>query len=249
MGSLDGKIALITGASRNIGRCIVERFAAEGADIAISSKTGGDNLEATAQSIRAAGRKVFSQTADVADADELRTMAAAAEAHFGRIDILVHTVAVRPHAPYESLAREDWDNVRSIILDSAFHITQTVLPGMRERGFGRVLLFNGIGAYRGAAQRAHISAAKMGLIGLSRSLASEYAPHNVRVNVIAPGNIDTARANPEWYGSAPPSAKGIPMNRMGRPEEIAAGCLFLVSEDCGFITGETLHVNGGQAYI
>jgi NAD(P)-dependent dehydrogenase (short-subunit alcohol dehydrogenase family) len=249
MGKLDGKIALVTGASRNIGRAIAQRFAREGADMAISSMTGGDNLAQTAGAIESLGRKVYTKTADVADPDQVRDLVASSYAHFGRIDLLVHTVAVRPHAPFESLTRADWESVRSTVLDSAFHITQATLPGMREQGYGRVILFTGAGSYRGHPQRAHVSAAKMGIVGLTRGLASEYAPHGVRLNIVAPGNIDTARANPEWYGNAVPSAKGIPMQRMGTAEEIAAACLFLVDDECAFITGETLHVNGGQAFI
>lgn len=249
MGALEGKVALVTGASRNIGRAIAVRFAREGADVAVSSQTGGDNLAQTVQLVEEAGRRAFSQTADVSKGDEVRGLAAAAEAHFGRIDLLVHTVAVRPHAPFEDLSTHDWEQVRSIILDSAFHITQAVLPGMRERGYGRVVLFTGAGSYKGHAQRSHVSAAKMGIIGLTRGLATEYAPYGVRLNVVSPGNIDTARSNPEWYGNAVPSATGIPMGRMGTSEEIAAACLFLASDDCGFITGETLQVNGGQVFV
>ena len=249
MAKLQEKIALVTGASRNIGKSIALRFAQEGADLAIASKTGDENLTDTASRIKALGRRVFSEAVDVADGVALRAYVKRAQEHFGRIDILVHTVAIRPHGPYESVTEQQWSEVRGTILDSAFHITQAVLPGMRERGYGRIVLFNGIGAFKGAAERAHVSAAKMGISGLARGLASEYAPHGVRINVIAPGAIDTARANPEWYGGSPPSAKGIPMNRMGKPEEIAAGCLFLVDDDCGFITGETMQVNGGQLFV
>ena len=137
-----------------------------------------------------------------------------------------------------------------MVLDGAFYCTQAVMPSMVEHNFGRVLFFTGDGAWGGGAERGHVSAAKMGLIGLSRSLATEFAPHNVRVNVVSPGSIDTSRANPEWYPqSRPPNASGIPLGRQGQTDEIAATCLFLVSDDGGFITGQTLHVNGGSAFF
>jgi 3-oxoacyl-[acyl-carrier protein] reductase len=119
---------------------------------------------------------------------------------------------------------------------------------MVEQQYGRIVFFTGEGAFAGGAKRAHVSAAKMGLVGLARSLASEFAAHNIRVNVVSPGSIDTSRANPEWYQGRPPSATGIPLGRQGTVEEIAATCVFLVSDDGGFITGQTIHVNGGVAY-
>ena len=248
MGLLEGKIALVTGASRNIGRAIAVRFAKEGANVAISSLTGGDNLAQTKAMIEEHGREALSQTVDVADGQQVRGLVAAAEERFGQVDILVHTVAVRPHAPYEEVSVDDWESVRSTILDSAFHATQAVLPGMRERGYGRIVLFTGSGSYKGSPHRAHVSAAKMGIIGLTRGLASKYAPHGIRINVVSPGVIDTVRANPEWYAGGAPPVTGIPMERRGTSDEIAAACLFLANDECGFVTGETLHVNGGQVF-
>ena len=118
---------------------------------------------------------------------------------------------------------------------------------MVKNRYGRILFFTGEGAFQGAAKRGHVSAAKMGLVGLARSLANEFAPHNIRVNVVCPGSIDTSRANPEWYAGRAPDTKGIPLGRQGTPDEIAATCLFLVSDDSGFITGQTIHANGGVA--
>jgi 3-oxoacyl-[acyl-carrier protein] reductase len=119
---------------------------------------------------------------------------------------------------------------------------------MVKNQYGRILFFTGHGAFTGGSGRAHVSAAKMGLVGFARGLASEFAARNIRVNVVSPGSIDTLRANPEWYGNRPPSAAGIPLGRQGKPDEIAATCLFLVSDDGGFITGQTIHVNGGTGY-
>src|ERR1700686_1591797 len=113
---------------------------------------------------------------------------------------------------------------------------------------GRLLVFTRQASFTGPSGRAHVSAAKMGLVGLARALASEFAAQNIRANVVSPGSIDTRRANPEWYQGRVPSAAGIPLGRQGQVDEIAATCLFLVSDDGGFITGQTIHVNGGTGY-
>ena len=119
---------------------------------------------------------------------------------------------------------------------------------MVDNRYGRILFFTGEGAFVGGSGRAHVSAAKMGLVGLARALASEFAAQNIRVNVVSPGSIDTSRANPEWYQGRTPSATGIPLGRQGTVDEIAATCLFLITDDGGFITGQTIHANGGVAY-
>jgi 3-oxoacyl-[acyl-carrier protein] reductase len=167
---------------------------------------------------------------------------------FGRIDILVNNAAIRPHKPFTEVTVQDWETVRGVVLDGALYCTRAVIDSMVENRYGRILFFTGEGAFAGGAGRALVSAAKMGLVGLARSLASEFAAQNIRVNVISPGSIDTARANPEWYQGRVPNAAGIPLGRQGAVDEIAATCLFLVSDDGGFITGQTIHVNGGVAY-
>ncbi|MGH7099813.1 MAG: SDR family NAD(P)-dependent oxidoreductase, partial [Stellaceae bacterium] len=143
---------------------------------------------------------------------------------------------------------EDWEAVRGVVLDGALYLTRAVIPSMVANNYGRILFFTGDGAFTGGKGRAHVSAAKMGLVGMCRALASEFAPNNIRVNVVSPGSIDTRRDHPEWYQGRPPSASGIPLGRQGKVEEIAAACLFLVSEEGGFITGQTIHVNGGATY-
>ncbi len=250
MGKLDGKVALITGSGRNIGRAAALKFAEEGADIIVNARSNQAEAEAVAAAVRALGRQALPVLADVADKEQVEAMVKKGLAHFGRIDILLNNAAIRPHKPFLELTQADWEQVRGVVLDGAFYCTQAALPAMVEHNYGRVLFFTGDGAWAGGAQRGHVSAAKMGLVGLSRSLATEFAPFNIRVNVVSPGSIDTSRANPEWYpGSRPPNAAGIPLGRQGRPEEIAAACLFLVSDDGGFITGQTLHVNGGAAFF
>ena len=248
MGKLDGKVALVTGSGRNIGRATVLKLAGEGAHVVVNARSNQAEADAVVSEARGLGVKALAVIADVARKDQVEAMAARALSEFGRVDILINNAAIRPHKPFTELTVEDWEAVRGVVLDGALYLTRAVIPSMVENRYGRILFFTGDGAFAGGGGRAHISAAKMALVGLARSLASEFAAQNIRVNVVSPGSIDTARANPEWYHGRPPSAAGIPLGRQGRVEEIAATCLFLVSEDGGFITGQTIHVNGGAAY-
>ncbi|MEM7408570.1 MAG: SDR family oxidoreductase [Pseudomonadota bacterium] len=245
---LEGKKALVTGASRNIGQGIALRLAEAGCDLTVAAQANREGLDQTVERAREFGVNATGVLADLATAQGCADLLAEAAATMGQVDALVHTVAIRPHQPFETLEFEQWEHVRSLVLDSAMHLCLGTLPGMGARGFGRVVLFTGIGSYRGSAHRAHISAAKLGLVGLARGLAREYAARNVRVNVLSPGTIDTERANPEWYGNNPPSAKGIPMDRRGTVAEVADSTIFLLSDAAGFVTGQTLHVNGGEAF-
>jgi 3-oxoacyl-[acyl-carrier protein] reductase len=248
MGKLDGKVAVVTGSGRNIGRAIVLKLADEGAHVVVNSRSNQAETEAVAREARARGVKALAIVADVGQRDQVEGMIARAMSEFGRVDILVNNAAIRPHKPFTELTPADWEAVRGVVLDGAVYGTRAVIDSMVKHQYGRIVFFTGEGAFMGGSGRAHVSAAKMGLVGLARGLASEFAPQNIRVNVICPGSIDTSRTNPEWYQGRVPDAKGIPLGRQGTVEEIAATCLFLVSDDGGFITGQTIHVNGGAAY-
>jgi len=248
MGKLEGKVALVTGSGRNIGRATVLKLAAEGAHVVVNARSNQAEADAVVREAQALGVKALAIIADVASKDQVEAMAAQALSAFGRIDILINNAAVRPHKPFTELTQQDWEAVRGVVLDGAVYLTRAVIGSMLEHRYGRILFFTGEGAFVGGSGRAHVSAAKMGLVGFARGLASEFAPHDIRVNVVSPGSIDTLRANPEWYGNRQPTAAGIPLGRQGKVDEIAATCLFLVSDDGGFITGQTIHVNGGAAY-
>lgn len=248
MGKLDGKVALVTGSGRNIGRATVLKLAAEGSHVVVNSRSNQAEAEAVAREARALGVKALPILADVSNREQVDAMASRALSEFGRIDILINNAAIRPHKPFTELTLQDWEEVRGVVLDGAFYCTRAAIKSMVANQYGRIIFFTGEGAFAGGAERAHVSAAKMGLVGLARSLASEFAAHNIRVNVVSPGSINTTRANPEWYQGRVPDAAGIPLRRQGTVDEIAATCLFLVSDDGGFITGQTLHVNGGVAY-
>jgi NAD(P)-dependent dehydrogenase (short-subunit alcohol dehydrogenase family) len=249
MGKLEGKVALVTGSGRNIGRATVLRLAGEGAHVVVNARSNQQEAEAVAREARDLGVKAVPVLADVGKKAEVEALAAQALSEFGRVDILINNAAIRPHKPFLEVTDEDWERVRNVVLDGAFYLTRALIGEMAKNNYGRVLFFCGDGSISARSSgRAHLSAAKMALIGMARGLASEFAPQNVRVNVVSPGSIDTRRDNPEWYGNHQPNSAGIPLARQGHVNEIAATCLFLVSDDGGFITGQTIHVNGGAAY-
>ncbi len=248
MGKLEGKIALVTGSGRNIGRPTVPKLAEEGAHVVVNARTNQAEAEAVAREAQARGVKAIAVVADVARKDQVDAMVAKAMSEFGRIDILVNNAAIRPHKPFTQVTVQDWEDVRGVVLDGAIYCTRAVIESMVKNKYGRIVFFTGEGAFMGGSGRAAVSAAKMGLVGLARGLASEFAAQNIRVNVVSPGSIDTSRANPEWYQGRAPNAAGIPLGRQGTVDEIAATCLFLVTDDGGFITGQTIHANGGVAY-
>src|SRR6478736_4873201 len=248
MGKLKGRVALVTGSGRNIGRATVLKLAGEGVHVVVNARSNQQEVEAVAQEARDLGIKAIPVLADVGKKSDVEALATRALSEFGRVDILINNAAIRPHKPFTELTQQDWEAVRGVVLDGALYLTRALIEPMVKNGYGRILFFTGEGAFVGGSGRAHVSAAKMGLVGFARGLASEFAPHNIRVNVVSPGSIDTLRANPEWYGNRPPSAAGIPLGRQGKIDEIAATCLFLVSDDGGFITGQTIHVNGGTGY-
>jgi 3-oxoacyl-[acyl-carrier protein] reductase len=249
MGRLESKTALVTGSGRNIGRATVLKLANEGCNVIVNARSNEQELNAVVREAQAIGVKAIGILADMAKKTEVEAMAAKALSEFGRVDILINNAAIRPHKPFLELTDADWEHVRNVVLDGALYLTRALIGKMVDNKYGQVLFFVGDGAYSGRGSgRAHLSAAKMALVGFARGLASEFAPHNIRVNVVSPGSIDTRRDNPEWYGNRPPDSSGIPLGRQGKIDEIAATCLFLVTDDGGFITGQTIHVNGGAAY-
>jgi len=194
----------------------------------------------------ALGVEIETVLSDLGTLEGCAMLLTTATERFGRVDILIHTVAIRPHQPFETLDGDDWRAVRGVILDSAMELAMGVIPGMAERRYGRIVFFTGLGAHKGTPRRAHVSAAKMGIVGLTRGLAGEFADRNIRVNALSPGSIDTERANPEWYASAPITPDTIPMGRLGTTDEMAETVLFLASDTSGFMTGQTIHANGGE---
>jgi 3-oxoacyl-[acyl-carrier protein] reductase len=241
MGKLEGKVALVTGSGRNIGRATVLKLAGEGAHVVVNARSNQQEAESVAREARDLGVKAVPVLADVGKKAEVLALAEKALSEFGRVDILINNAAIRPHKPFTETTDADWELIRSVVLDGALYLTRALIEPMIQNKYGRILFFVGDGSISASGSgRTHLSAA--------RGLASEFASHNIRVNVVSPGSIDTRRDNPEWYHGRLPNAAGVPLGRQGKVDEIAATCLFLVSEDGGFITGQTIHVNGGAHY-
>src|SRR5271156_4311999 len=186
MGKLDGKVALITGSGRNIGRAIALKLAGEGAHIVVNARTNQAEADAVAHEVRARGVKALPILADMAKKEQVDAMVARALAEFGRIDILINNAAIRPHKPFTEVTTQDWEHVRGVVLDGALYCTQGAIGSMVKNQYGRILFFTGEGAFTGGSGSAHVSAAKMGLVGLARALASEFDAQNVRANVVYP---------------------------------------------------------------
>ena len=199
MAKLEGKVALVTGSGRNIGRATVLKLAGEGAHVVVNARSNQEEVDAVAREARSLGVKALPVIADIGKKDQVEALAARALSEFGRVDILINNAAIRPHKPFTELTAADWEAVRSVVLDGALYLTRALIEPMVSNEYGRILFFTGDGAFIGGNGRAHVSAAKMGLVGFARGLASEFAPHNIRVNVVSPGIIDTQRANPQWY--------------------------------------------------
>jgi 3-oxoacyl-[acyl-carrier protein] reductase len=250
---LQGKTALVTGASRNIGRAIALAFAAEGANLVVNTRVNRDELEAVAAECRKAGVRVVAALADIADVDAVEAMVRRGLAEFGGIDVLVCNAAIRPHKALADTALEEWHRVIAVNLHSAFYLTRAVVPWMKERRRGSIIAIGGQSALTGRPNTAAVTAAKTGLLGLIRALAAELGPFGIRANMVVPGFIDTERRYAEWYPEfrqAPPGApeqlKAIPLGRLGRPEDIADACVFLASDASAYVTGDTIRVMGGR---
>jgi NAD(P)-dependent dehydrogenase (short-subunit alcohol dehydrogenase family) len=250
---LAGRTALVTGASRNIGRAIALAYAAEGADLLLNTRANRDELEAVAAECRKAGVRVVTALADVSDAAAVETMVARGLGELGAIDVLVCNAAIRPHKSLADTTLDDWHRVLGVNLHSAFYLARAVVPGMKERRRGSIIALGGLSSLTGRASTAAVTAAKTGLLGLVRALAAELGPFGIRANMVVPGFIDTERRYAEWYPEfrqAPPGSpeqlKQIPLGRLGRPEDIADACVFLASDASAYVTGDSIRVMGGR---
>jgi 3-oxoacyl-[acyl-carrier protein] reductase len=250
---LSGRTALITGASRNIGRAIALAYAAEGADLVLNTRANREELEAVAAECRKAGVRVVTALADVSDAAAVEAMVTRGLAELGAIDVLVCNAAIRPHKSVADTSVDEWHHVLGVNLHSAFYLSRAVVPGMKERRRGSIIALGGLSSLTGRANTAAVTTAKTGLLGLVRALAAELGPFGVRANMVMPGFIDTERRYAEWYPEfkqAPPGSaeqlKQIPLGRLGRPEDIADACVFLASDASAYVTGDTIRVMGGR---
>jgi len=253
---LENKTALITGASRNIGKEIALTFAREGADLILNTLTNNHELEAVAAQCRELGVKTHTVLGDVSDSPRVSAMVSEGIEALGKIDILVSNVAIRPHRPILEVTDDEWHQVLGVNLDSAFYLCKAVLPGMIERRSGSIVALGGQAAITGRPGTATVTTAKTGLLGLIRAIAAEMAEYNVRANMVNPGSTDTERRSPEWYPEHPGESRGaydhlkeIPMHRQGTVEDIANAVLFFASDESAYITGDRLNVVGGKYIV
>jgi len=242
---LAGKVALVTGGARNIGRTIACALATGGAAVMVNARTSREEAEATAQMIRSAGGRAALHFADVTDRAAVFAMIEATVKEFGRLDLLVNNAAIRAETPFGEIRLDDWQRVLATVLDGAFLCTQASLPHLARAGSGAVVNIGGLTGHKGAQGRAHVVTAKAGLAGMTRALALDLAPHGITVNCVVPGTIETVRGLPGAPGRPAHRQELPPLGRRGAPEDVANVVRFLCGPGARYITGQSLHVSGG----
>jgi len=241
---LTGRIALVTGASRGIGRAIATRLAAQGATVVAAARA--QNAADTVSAITSSGGKAEVASADVSDAAAVDALVGGTLQRHGRIDILVNNAGIAKDQLMLRMKRDDWDQVIATNLTAAFALTQAVLkPLIRQKG-GRIVCISSVVGQSGNAGQANYAASKAGLIGFAKAVAQEVASRNITVNVVAPGLIETDMTRAITDNAREDWAARIPLKRLGTPEDIAAAVCFLASDEAAYITGQVLAVNGGM---
>jgi 3-oxoacyl-[acyl-carrier protein] reductase len=243
---LTGKVAIVTGAGRNIGRAIALSLADAGASVLVNVRSNRGEAEAVAREIEAKGRKALVHVGDVAEAADVQAMVEAAVKHFGRIDILVNNAALRREKLFAEMSYAEWREIMNVTLDGAFHCVKACLPYLKKSG-GTIVNIGGLSAHTGARDRAHVVTAKAGIIGFTRALAHDLASDRITVNCVVPGLIGTPRPK----GQPEPAHHLVHQTisgERGRPEDIAAAVRFLCGPAARYINGQAIHSNGG-AYL
>jgi 3-oxoacyl-[acyl-carrier protein] reductase len=239
---LAGKVALVTGGARNIGRAIARSLAAGGASVMVNAKSSRAEAEKTVEMI---GANAAVHIADVTKPDEVQALVDATVKRFGRLDFLVNNAALRYETPFSSMKFEEWRQVLAIVLDGAFLCARSALPHMIRAGGGTIVNIGGQTGHKGAAERAHVITAKAGLAGMTKALAMDLAPHKITVNCVVPGTIESQRGLPGVPERPAHRLTVPPIGRRGEPEEIAAMVRMLCGPDARYITGQSIHLNGG----
>jgi 3-oxoacyl-[acyl-carrier protein] reductase len=246
---LKGRVALVTGAGRNIGRAIALALADAGAAVAVNIRASRDEGQAVADEIAARGGESLLVVADVTQRENVDAMIAAIAQRFGRLDIVVNNAAIRNEVAFADLPYASWRAAQAVCVDGAFHCTQAALPLLRASGAGAVINIGGLTANTGALMRAHVVTAKAALGGLTRALAHELAEFGITVNCVSPGMMDTVRKAASAGGTpAHHATHATLLGRRGHPDEIAGAVVWLAGPGGRFVTGQTLHINGG-AYL
>jgi 3-oxoacyl-[acyl-carrier protein] reductase len=242
--SLKGHAALVTGAGRNIGRAIVLELARRGCNVAVNARSNREQADTVAAQARDHGVDALVLLGDVGRAQEVQRIAKQALERFKTVDIVINNAAIRPSTPFLELSDAVWHEVIDVDLHAAFYTARAFLPGMVEQRWGRIINLTGMNAIHGYAGRAPVSTAKHGLWGLTKALAKEFGPSGVSVNAISPGPIRSEHPDPAMTRHIESQLGKIPLGRLGEPQDIAALCGFLASDEGSFISGQMIAANG-----
>ncbi|QWA10925.1 SDR family oxidoreductase [Sodalis ligni] len=243
---LSGRVAVVTGAARNIGRAMALELAAAGAAVVVNAKQSADAAAGVVEDIERQGGQALLHLADISGPEGAQSLMTAALHRFGKIDILVNNAAIRREVPFAQLDWTQWREVLAVILDGAFLCASAALPALRQAGEGTIINIGGMSAHAGSAGRAHVMAAKAGLVGLTRALAHDLGPDGITVNCVVPGMINTARG--AAAGNAEPAHHAVHstlLGRRGTPKDIADLVRFLSGPHARYLTGQVIHANGG----
>lgn len=245
----DQFVAIVTGSAKNIGRAIAMTLAKSGVRVIVHAKTSVQACEQTVSEIKAMGGEAHAVLSDISTPAGAKLLITECVEHYGQIDILINNAAIRKHTAFEALYPTEWREVTATILDSAYFCSHAALPHLKKSKCASIVNFGGMSAHTGSKERAHVLAAKMGLIGFTRGLASDLGDHSITVNCIVPGLIETERGESAGQGLPEHHHKNKTLlGRKGHPQEIADYVAFLCSEKARYITGQSIHINGG-AYL
>ncbi len=244
---LDKKVSLVTGASRGIGKAIALEMAREGADVIVNYNHSQDKAIEVTRAIEALGRRALAIRADVSKADDVEEMRRLVLKEFGSVDILVNNAGTHYHLKSWEMEKSEWSRVLGVNLDGVFLCSKAFSGEMRAKKWGRIINISSIVAFTGTDHEAHYGASKAAVVGLTKALALELARFNITVNAIAPGWVETDMTSAVTEDAKRKALELVPLGRFGRPEDIAHASVFLASDKASFITGQTVHINGGEA--
>ena len=244
-GDLAGRVALVTGGVRRIGRAIALALAREGAAVAVNAKTSREEADDAVREIEQSGGRAHAVLADVSQEAAVGRMVADIGRALGPVDILVNNAAIRREAAFIAMSHAEWRDIMAVVLDGAFLVCRAVIPGMLAKGGGTIVNIGGVTAHTGARERAHVCTAKAGLVGLTKALAVEFGDRGITVNCVAPGRIGGPRSAGSGRGGAIPGGGHPLVGREGDPRDIAEAVRMLCSPGGRYITGQTIHVSGG----
>ena len=246
---LAGRTALITGSGQNIGRAIALAYARLGANVVVNGHRNQSAIDGVAAEARTLGVGALAVLADIADPAAVQAMVDRATTMFGGVDISVSNASVRLHTPFLDISLEEWQRIMNSNLNASFYLARAVIPGMKQRNWGRIIHVSGRDGFMPIPNRVHNITCKAGVYAMAKALAVEFGPFGITCNTVSPGLIDTTRdwtQYPQFRNGYGDRVKELPVRRVGRVDEIAAACTYLASDAAGFVTGQVLHVNGGD---